>query len=294
MAEVYELNNGAVVFILPRGGEHFPQVLTRVDDNALTRLEQCAKRWPLENSEVLVELKASIDQNPGKAHWLACDTAFFVNLPLATSTYALPGDMRAQGFRKFGVNGIHHQWAAEQFPAAERIVSVCLNDAPNAAAIVNREAVDTTGGYSLLDGLPGRSTCGSIDPSIILVLAEAGYSAEKIETALHQESGYQGLTGSSVPINELLSGSDPATSLAREILLHELVKAIGAMLASLGGAERIVIGSEGIEENNKFIGSLRSHLAFTGIPVSFLNEERETIVRSIHKKIDIELTNHVI
>jgi acetate kinase len=285
MVEFYSLANGGIVFILPRGGELFPQVLTRVDADALTRLEQCSRRWPLEDAEVLAELKASISQHPGKPHWLACETAFFCTLPSAAAAYALPKDLRAQGFRKYGSNGIFHQWAAEQFPAEERIVSVCLNDTPSAAAIINRSPIDTSGGYSLLDGIPGRLTCGSIDPSIVLFLTENDYSADEIEVALYRSSGWEAIIREYSSLEHLLYKPYGESAETRELLMQELLKAIGGMLASLGGANRIIIGGGEISGSSEFIAQLRSRLAFIGVQVTLMDTKRKTYAENIIRRI---------
>ena len=288
MVESYTLVDGTEVFVLPRGGYLFPQVLTRVDADALSRLENCAARWPFENSEVHTELKASIAENTYNAHWLACETAFFYSLPPVSAAYALPKDLRTQGFRKYGSNGIFHQWVAEQFPAEERIVSVCLNDTLNTAALVNRRAVDTSGGYSLLESIPGRSTCGSIDPSIVLLLAENGFSTAQVEKLLYLDSGWQATAGVQCSLADLVRSSDNALSLAYEILTQNLLKAIGAMLASLGGADRIVIGGGEVGESAEFITLLRSRLSFTGVPATMLEAKRKTIAENIiHREIDV-------
>ena len=290
MAESYTLANGDVVFILPRGGELFPQLLTRVDADALVRLEQCAKRWPLENGDIQAELDVSIFQNPGTVHWLVCETAFFHSMPADSAAYALPNDIRAQGFRKYGSNGIFHQWVAEQFPAEEKIVSVCLNDSPSTAAIINRSPIDTSGGYSLLDGLAGRSTCGSIDPSIVLLMADAGCSVNEIEIALYRNSGWQAIINEDSSLMYLLRQSHGEFAEAQELLLQEILKAIGAMLASRGGADRIVIGCEDYGSGMSFANQLQARVSMITTQFSYLEFKYEEIVQSIiRQNIGIKL-----
>lgn len=282
MHEIFAQPEGGLVYVLPRGGRLFTKTFAKIDSECVAKLEECAVRWPLENTEIVKRIQEDIDKNPTTSRWLACETAFFNTLPKNASAYALPESLRLQDFRRFGADGLFHQSVADQYPG-QRIVSVFLNEHPNAAAISNGKAVETSCGYSFLEGVAGQSTCGDLDPSVVLMLAENGLAPAKIEALLYQNSGWQAIIGSQCSFADLLTGQGEAFSLAREMHFQAVVKAIGAMVASLGGADRIVIDCESNTLCEEYVQSIRDRFAFSKIKVELVQMSRSQIVDFLFK-----------
>lgn len=280
MTEVHTFGNGKLVFVLPRGGHVIQQVFTRINENVIHALEECAALWARENAEVVKSVKDAFAADRFADNWIACETSYFRDLSEYASRYALPSDT-AGDYRRFGADGLFHQWAALQFPPGERIVSVCLDDAPNAAAIRQRIPVGTTGGYSQLEGAAGRTTCGDLDPMLLLTLVDQGKTPEELATLLNEESGWQAFAGENCTFDQLLTKDIPGSVLARTQHFNNTLKMIGAMLASLGCADRIVIGCKSPKVCTGYIAELRKALLFTSIPIFTLQINRAEIMENL-------------
>jgi acetate kinase len=180
MPESVSFAPNKLLTVLPRGGDIFILPVQRITKMDLPALESCANRWPQENQTVIDAIKDFFTREPAVEQYLACETAFFHTLPEAASEYALPRSQRAAGLRRFGVDGLFHEWVAKHFANDRNIVSVHLTGNTTLSAIRAGKAVDTSGGYSLLEGLPGMTTCGEIDPSLVLFLNEQGFRWRKL------------------------------------------------------------------------------------------------------------------
>ena len=279
MPEMLQLSSTEVLYVLPRGGASFKRAFTRLNESSLPELDACAQRWPQENRAVVNLIRTQMKAQPQSAHWLACETAFFADLPAATAEYALPAVLSEQGLRRYGADGIFHSWVAHQFAQEERLVSIHLAAHTTLAAIRTGQALDASAGYSLLEGLPGLTTCGDIDPSLVLLLAEQGLATDEIARMLYRQSGWQALAKKEFPLAELISGKEPGLEVARAMFFAGLVKGIGAALTVLGGADLIVCGAEEITLSDGLTKQIGRHFAFAGIKTQSAQVERGRILR---------------
>jgi acetate kinase len=191
------------------------------------------------------------------------DTAFHANLPLAAATYPIPYEFFEQGIRRYGFHGISHQYCANRTAqlmgkdlASLRLITCHLGNGASLAAIRNGESIDTTMGFTPLEGLMMGSRSGSIDPGILLHLLRKGdYDAQSLDEALNKVSGMKGISGISGDLRQIISEINQGNSrakLALDMYIHSLRKHIGAMLASLGGLDALVF-TGGIGENSAAI-----------------------------------------
>ncbi len=240
MPEILQLSGERTLSVLPRGGTLFVHPCQQIHPAHLPALQACAEQWPQENRAVVEAIRQRFENTPNQTQYLACETAFFAGLPQVAASYALPG-ADAAGLRRFGTDGLMHAWAAARHPHHSRIVSVNLAANTSLAAICNGEAVDCSTGYSLLSGLPGLATCGEIDPSLVLFLAEQGRTPAQIRELLYKESGWQSFSRQPLTFEDFLNGGSAGLDLARSMYFHGIIKQIGAMLSVLGGAERVII-----------------------------------------------------
>ena len=277
MVEKLSLSKNETLFVLPRGGRHFTRPIFHLQPDSMPELAECARRWPHENGETVNTIQSEMQTSPQKQLWLACETAFFADLPQPARYYALPAAERAQGYERFGADGLFHAWAAHQNSQANRLVSIHLCGNTTLAAIHNGKAIDTSAGYSALEGLPGLSTCGDIDPSLIGLFNEKGLSPIEIRDQLYQNSGWRALVANAT-FTDLINSSDPAFALPRTMLTYALYKSIGAMLSALGGADLIFIGCENEVECRSFFTGLRQHFAFTSCEFQLKTVPREKVL----------------
>jgi len=191
------------------------------------------------------------------------DTAFHSNLPLCAAVYPIPYELFEQGIRRYGFHGISHQYCAHRTAqlmgkdlASLRLITCHLGNGASLAAIREGQSIDTTMGFTPLEGLMMGTRSGSIDPSILIhLLQHAGYDAQKLDEVLNKASGLKGISGVSGDLRQIMSEIDkgnPRAQLALNMFVHSLRKHIGAMLASLGGLDALVF-TGGIGENSTAI-----------------------------------------
>jgi acetate kinase len=188
------------------------------------------------------------------------DTAFHQTLPRYAFTYPGPYDWLERGIRRYGFHGISHQYCAARTahilgrsPDSLRVVTCHLGHGCSLAAVRNGHSVDTTMGFTPLEGLMMGSRSGSIDPGILIhLLREDNYSADRLEELLNRESGLLGVSGVSDDMRQILSAVESGNaraSLAFDTFIHWLRKFVGAMMASLGGIDALAF-TAGIGENS--------------------------------------------
>jgi len=282
MVETLKLLPNNVLYVLPRGGTQFPRPINRLNSDSLESLAACALRWPEENAEAVAEISQSMQDNPQLTHWLANETAYFLDLPEANKSYALPAEERAQGYARFGADGLFHAWAARTHLQAKRLISLHLCADTTFAAIRAGKAVDSSSGYSRLEGLPGLTSCGDLDPSIVEMLSEGGTAQTEIADILYHQSGWNALA-ENISFSDLCSGHDTAYALPQAMYLHGLIKGIGSMLAVLGGADLIFCGCAVPAECENLFEKLRAHFSFTGIKFQLREARRELILADAFK-----------
>lgn len=279
MTESYCIASGETLHILPRGGNFLPETFTRIEPALLDTLQACSKHWPTEDRESIQTMVQAAEAAHFQHHWVACETAFFQPLPEAKKYYALPAELRQNGYRRFGGDGLFHQWAAQIHPEDCKFVSVHLSENPSVAAIREERAVDSSQGYSHLEGLPGLTLCGEIDPSVVLFLAEQGKSATEISDLLYHHSGWQVFAGQT-PLRDLWNDSQKG-ALFQKMYLHNLIETIGAMVAALGGADLIFLGSESSAIFEEMVLQIESHFADFSLPFEFKEVRRAQMIEEV-------------
>ena len=233
------------------GGAEFtaPVLLDAASEERLSRLQDLA---PLHNRPALEAIRALQRLRPALPSVACFDTSFHASLPAAAATYALPAEWNQRwGLRRFGFHGLSHAYASRR--AAEllgqpvellRLVTAHLGAGASLAAVADGQSVDTTMGFTPLEGLVMATRSGSVDPGLVLWLQEhGGLSAKSVEHGLEHDSGLAGLAGGSGDMREVLAGvaaGDAGARLALEVYLHRLRASIAAMAAAMGGLDALV------------------------------------------------------
>lgn len=191
------------------------------------------------------------------------DTAFHAQIPLPAAIYPGPYEWFEQGIRRYGFHGISHQYCAQR--AAQilnrelkelRLITCHLGNGCSLAAIRDGHSVDTTMGFTPLDGLMMGTRSGSVDPGILIYLMrQQGYTADQLDEVLNLASGLKGISGISSDMRQLIAAitrDNSRAQLALDIYVHRLRSCIGAMLASLGGLDTLVF-TAGVGENSALV-----------------------------------------
>jgi acetate kinase len=240
----------AVGHRIVHGGERYHEAV-RIDARVEHDLRELTALAPLHQPKSLQALEAVSERLPDLPAVACFDTAFHTTLAPAASTYALPADWRERlHLRRYGFHGLSHAWVARRAPellghAPEglRIISCHLGAGASLCAIRDGVSVDTTMGFTPLEGLVMATRSGTVDPGLLLWLAEhERMQPAELAQALEHESGLLGLSGSA-DMREILTrgerGEDQA-ELALEVYIHRLQGLIGAMAAAIGGVDALV------------------------------------------------------
>jgi acetate kinase len=219
--------------------------LNAANEKTLSGLGQEA---PLHAGPALRAVATVTRLDPKVSQYAVGDSAFHTTIPPAAATYALPRELTRAGLRRIGYHGLSHEYAAHRGcvlagldVAMVRIVTAHLGGGSSLCAIRGGASIDTTMGYTPLEGIPMATRSGSIDPGLLLHLLRGGMAREELEETLERRSGLLGISGRSGDVRELLAASDdPDARLALDVLGWRLRGALGAMIGVLGGVDLIV------------------------------------------------------
>lgn len=244
------------------GGTEYCQP-TGISPEVKAAIAQLIPLAPAHNPAHLEGIEA-IEQILGNKPQLAVfDTAFHSQIPLAVAAYPIPYDWLAKGIRRYGFHGISHQYCARR--AAQildrpldtlKLITCHLGNGASLAAIANGISINTTMGFTPLEGLMMGTRSGSIDPAIgIYLLREEGFSVDRLDRLFNRESGLKGIFGTSGDMREISAAMDAGSDrakLAFEMYVHRLKMGIGSMVASLGGLDALIF-SAGVGENSSLV-----------------------------------------
>ncbi len=251
---------------------------TMVDDHVEARIEALTHLAPLHQPRALAALRAVRTLLPTTPAVACFDTAFHSTLPAAAATYALPRAWTERwGLRRYGFHGLSHAYAvgraAEMLdapPGALRVVSCHLGSGASLCAARDGRSVDTTMGFTPLEGLVMATRSGSVDPGLVLWLMEqGGLSPATVSRGLEQDAGLAGLTGTSGDMREVVreNGEDEAVGLAIAVYVHRLRREVAAMAAAMDGLD-VLVFTGGVGEHHPVIRAAAAEgLGFLGVAI---------------------------
>ncbi len=222
------------------------------------------------------------------------DTAFHSSLPAAASVYPGPYSWLEQGIRRLGFHGISHQYCAQRAARmlgkdvfALKIVTCHLGNGCSLAAIRDGQSVDTTMGFTPLEGLMMGTRSGSVDPGVLVyLLRQRAMTPEQLDHQLNHESGLLGISGLSSDMRQILTAMNqghPRARLAFDIFVHRLTSGIGAMAAALGGLDALVF-TGGIGEHSPEVRAAAcASLEFLGVKIDS--------ARNAHPALDADISS---
>lgn len=263
------------------GGQHFkkPTLITAQVKSAIAGMSAFA---PLHNRAELEGIEI-VEKKIGTIPQVAVfDTSFHSDLPEAAAVYPGPYEWVSRGIRRYGFHGINHQYCAERTAQllgrdlnSLKLVTCHLGNGCSLAAIQGGRTVDTTMGFTPLDGLMMGTRSGAVDPGILtFLMRHDGLSAPQLDDLLNTQSGLLGISGISSDMRQIIAGmqaGNPRARLAFEIFVHRLQSNIGAMIAVLGGLDALVF-TAGIGENSPEVrAGACSTLGFVGLKIDSSN-----------------------
>jgi acetate kinase len=267
----------AVGHRIVHGGTEFREAVI-VDDDVLRRLEALSDLAPLHQPKSLAALRSVSAHLPHTPAVACFDTAFHASIPDAAATYALPREWRERWpLRRFGFHGLSHAYAARRAaellhrPAAQlRVVTCHMGAGASLTAVDGGRSMDTTMGFTPLEGLVMATRSGNVDPGLVLWLEQhGGLTAEELASALEERSGLLGLAGRADmrAVLEAEARGNADATLAVSVYVHRLRQGIAAMTASMGGLDALVFTGGGGERASAVRRRAAGGLGFLGITV---------------------------
>lgn len=240
----------AIVMRARYGGVRFRD-LTVWNEATDRALEQIAPEAPLPVGITRAQAASLQAAFPDLPVWLAFETSFFADLPEREALYGLdPVFMTEHRIRRTGFHGWYHRAAVhaarstarrERSRTWSRILSICLEPRPELAAIRDGRPVMVTGGMTPFEGLPGESSCGDLDPSILLKVVDSGrLGPEQLNQVAGEEGGLQALAGAPVTLEAVIRCDHAGLELAHTVWMERLIRAVGAGIAAMGGLDGVV------------------------------------------------------
>jgi acetate kinase len=239
----------AVGHRIVHGGTEFGDPV-EVDGAVLARLDALSPLAPLHQPMGLEPLRRIRAMQPALRQFACFDTAFHRTIGPPASRYALPRRFETEGVRRYGFHGLSYESIAGQLKRGgddaalrpeSRIIVAHLGSGASLCAMQGLRSVDSTMGFSALDGLVMGTRPGALDPGILLyLLREKGFSAERLEQLLYRESGLLGVSGISPDVETLLGSDDPAAAEAIDLFAFQAARHVAALAATLGGVDRII------------------------------------------------------
>lgn len=244
--------HGGIDFIAPQ----------LVDDQLLAALDQLCPLAPLHQPHNLVAIRAVAALRPGLPQVACFDTAFHHSMPDSATRFAIPRALYDQGVRRYGFHGLSYEYIARQLQEIDpelgrgRVIVAHLGNGASLCAMKDGKSVNTTMGFTTLDGLVMGTRCGSIDGGLVLHLqSQMGMSLTEIETMLYKQSGLLGVSGISSDMRALAASEAPEAQEAIDLFAWRVVQKVGAFAADLGGLDGLVF-TAGIGENDANIRRL--------------------------------------
>ena len=236
------------------GGPDYSEPIV-ITDEVVRRLERFVPLAPLHQPNNLGPIRVILERQPRMLQVACFDTAFHRGHPEVADRYAVPDPLYEEGVRRYGFHGLSYEYISRRLgeiapeTAKGRVVVAHLGSGASMCALVEGKSVESTMGFTALDGLPMGTRPGQLDAGIVLyLLSEKRMNAKAIERLLYNDCGLKGLSGISNDVRELLPSADPRAKLALEYFVYRIVLFTGMLTAAMGGIDAFVF-TAGIGEN---------------------------------------------
>ncbi|WP_075289467.1 acetate/propionate family kinase [Pararhizobium arenae] len=227
-----------------------------IDEKVIADLERYVPLAPLHQPNNLAPIRAILERRPDLPQVACFDTSFHRGHSAVADHYAIPEHFFAEGVRRYGFHGLSYEYVAGRLPeiapevAGGRVIVAHLGSGASLCALSAGRSVESTLGFTALDGLPMGTRCGQIDPGVILyLLDQKGMTAHEVQDLLYKDSGLKGLSGVSNDVRALLESTEPSAAFALDHFVYRIGLNAGMLAAALGGLDAFVF-TAGIGENS--------------------------------------------
>jgi acetate kinase len=267
----------------------------RVTPELLAELDSLTPLAPLHEPHNLAPIRAIAAARPELLQVACFDTAFHHGMPAVATRFALPHAYEAEGVRRYGFHGLSYEYLSrrlrERAPelARGRVIAAHLGNGASLCAMRDGRSIDTTMGFTALDGLVMGTRCGNIDPGVILYLEqERGLTAKDVEDLLYRKSGLLGVSGISSDMRTLLASCDRPARDAIELFVFRIAREVGALTSSLEGLDAIIF-SAGIGEHAPQIRAMVcARLSWLGITLDpGANDRNAAIISGASSRVAV-------
>jgi acetate kinase len=268
------------------GGPDYDRAV-RIDADVLKRLERFKDLAPLHQPNNLAPIRMVMAAAPDMVQVACFDTAFHRGHAPVADCYAIPAKLYDEGVRRYGFHGLSYEYIADRLRTfapdlgAGRIIVAHLGSGASMCAIRGGRSVESTMGFTALDGLPMGTRPGQLDPGVVLYLIDQrGMSPAEVSDLLYKQSGLKGLSGVSNDMRDLLASTDPRAAFAVDHFVHRCAISIGGLTAALGGLDALVF-TAGIGENAPQVRArIAERLGWLGAELDAAANERNEMVIS--------------
>jgi acetate kinase len=263
LRETQNLHPVAVGHRIAHGGAEYDRPVL-IDRDVLGRLERYVPLAPLHQPNNLAPVRSILARMPGLPQVACFDTSFHRSHPALADYYAIPERLHAEGVRRYGFHGLSYEYIAGRLPevapeiAGGRVIVAHLGSGASMCALSGGRSIESTMGFTALDGLPMGTRPGQIDPGVVLYLInQKQMSGDEVQVFLYEECGLRGLSGISNDVRELEASSDAKAKFALDYFAYRVGLYAGMFAAALGGVDGFVF-TAGIGENSP---SIRARIA---------------------------------
>jgi acetate kinase len=276
------------------GGPDYSQPVL-IDTDVLTRLARYIPLAPLHQPNNLAPIRLLLERRPELPQVACFDTAFHRGHGALADHYAIPEQLHAEGVRRYGFHGLSYEYIAERLRqvaanvATGRVIVAHLGSGASMCALSDGHSVESTMGFTALDGLPMGTRCGQIDPGVLLyLLTEKGMKAAEVQDLLYRDSGLKGLSGVSNDIRDLLASDEASAAFAIEYFVYRVALHAGMLAAALGGLDAFVF-TAGIGENSAVLRQrIAEKLGWLGAKLDpAANAERRQLISTAESRVGL-------
>ena len=270
----------------------------RVTPELLSELDRLTPLAPLHQPQNLAPIRAIAAARPGLPQVVCFDTAFHHTMPAIASRFALPREYEAMGVRRYGFHGLSYEYIGYRLTdiapdlATGRVIVAHLGNGASLCALQQGRSIDTTMGFSALDGLVMGTRPGTLDPGVILyLLQERGMIASEVEDLLYRRSGLLGVSGGiASDMRTLLASTDPRAAEAVELFAYRIAREAGALASSLGGLDGVVF-TAGIGEHAPPVrAAVCASLKWLGVVLDqAANERGDAVISAPDSRIEVRV-----
>lgn len=272
----------------------------RVTVGLLVELDSLVPLAPLHEPHNIEPIRAIAALRPHLSQVVCFDTAFHHSMPTVATRFALPREYETTGVRRYGFHGISYEYIATRLREIAprlvqgRVIVAHLGNGASLCAMRDGHSIDTTMGFSALDGLVMGTRCGNLDPGVILYLEqERGLTVEQVEDLLYKRSGLLGVSGGiASDMRTLLASNDPRANEAIELFVFRITREIGALTSSLGGLAGIVFTAGIGEQASEIRMRVCQRLAWLGVELDAdANISNAALISTLQSRIEVRVVH---